>query len=153
MYSSNTKQSMKTKSIIIKSMSITDIIQNVIYNEVKDLYFKKISLSNIDELDDKEIIELVNYIYNHKRQEIERKIKNKIMSEIPESKYPGDKYVNNLIEDIIDDEEMAISKVKTEIQLYQKYKKNIIIHFTYFVYACFCYVLLYKKKYGSSPFV
>jgi len=106
----------------------SEIARNVIYKYIKNIYYEKLDQLQRDILNDDEIINLVDYIYKSKRDEICEKIRYKIKKNLTGSKYPGDENVDILIEDIIDDEELAKERVKLEINLYQKNKIKNKIH-------------------------
>jgi hypothetical protein len=101
-------------------MLASEIARDVIYKSIKNIYYEKLDNLQKDSLDDDQIFDLVNFVYKEKKDEISDKIKQKIKIKMTGDKYPGDKNVNILIEDILEDEDLAKERVKLEIKLYQK---------------------------------
>lgn len=105
-------------------MLSSDIAKNVIYRSIKEIYYKKLSETQKNTLDDDEIIKLVDHIYKNKKYDIENEIRMEIKNKLVGDKYPGDQYVDDLIRDIMEDENITKIRVKTEIKLYQKNKER-----------------------------
>lgn len=103
-------------------MLASDIAKNVIYKEVKRLYYEKLTELQKTTLDDPIIVQMVNDLYHKNKNDISNMIRNEIRQKMTGNKYPGDNYVEELIFDIMEDEELAKNRVKLEIKLYQKNK-------------------------------
>ena len=100
--------------VLIKIKELVSFYVKINYEE----YLKE---NKIDKIEESKIKEVIEGMFDERKEHLKQFVKN-ALTEILETEYPGDSKVDSILNEVLDDREYCITKLTTEIKLYQQNK-------------------------------
>ena len=103
-------------------MSLQRNIRDLIFFYVKTNYNEYLKNQNIKIIDEEKIDEIINSLYNERKEHIQIFIKDSL-KQLYESKideYPGDQTIINILLNIFQDDDLCKNRLSIEIKLHQQ---------------------------------
>tara|TARA_B100001094_G_C18188556_1_gene805533 strand:+ start:4236 stop:4550 length:315 start_codon:yes stop_codon:yes gene_type:complete len=97
-------------------------IKELISFYIKTNYEEYLKVNNIDKIEESKINEIVTKMFDEKKEHLQTFVKNALKDLLEKEEYPGDNQIDIIFSEIIEDRDFCITKLTTEIKLYQKNK-------------------------------
>jgi len=103
-------------NVLMKIKELVSFYVRINYEE----YLKE---NGIDKIEEEKIKGIIEGMFDERKEHLKQFVKNALQELLEETnEYPGDDKVNLIFDEILEDREFCITKLNTEIQLYQKNK-------------------------------
>ncbi len=104
------------------SVKLNEHIKNVVFKFIKKNYKDYLKTNNIEFIEDDNIIEVIDKMYDEKKEELKSYVTEKIRTHMED--YPGDSVLKPLLNEMVDDDVNSKTRICVEIQYYQDSKKK-----------------------------
>ena len=97
-------------------------IKELISFYVQTNYKEYLKVNNIDKIEDSKINEIIENIFDERKEHLQTFVKNALKDLLKNEEYPGDNKIDIIFSEIVEDRDYCITKLITEIKKYQKNK-------------------------------
>ena len=97
-------------------------IKELISFYVQTNYKEYLKVNNIDKIEDSKINEIIENMFDERKEHLQTFVKNALKDLLKNEEYPGDNKIDIIFSEIVEDRDYCITKLITEIKLYQKNK-------------------------------
>tara|TARA_B100001094_G_C17563618_1_gene499507 strand:+ start:49 stop:360 length:312 start_codon:yes stop_codon:yes gene_type:complete len=96
-------------------------IKELVSFYIKINYEEYLKENNIDKIEESKIRDIITEMFNIRKEHLLQFLKESL-KDILKDEYPGDERINDIYNDLLSDRDFCITKITTEIKLYQKNK-------------------------------
>tara|TARA_B100000029_G_C16990174_1_gene747191 strand:- start:199 stop:510 length:312 start_codon:yes stop_codon:yes gene_type:complete len=96
-------------------------IKELVSFYIKINYEEYLKENNIDKIEESKIKDIITEMFNTRKEHLLQFLKESLQ-DILKDEYPGNERINDIYNDLLSDRDFCITKVTTEIKLYQKNK-------------------------------